>query len=126
MKKKKITPYVYPIELLKVRDGDTIEANVWLGFDVFTKRAFRFARLDAKEKGTPLGQEITKEVTRLLTSAKEITIISTKYEKYGRCLAEVFIDGVNLNDHMLKTGLAIPYNGEKNENLKKERQQTEG
>jgi endonuclease YncB( thermonuclease family) len=32
-----------------------------------------------------------------------------RYDKYGRALAEVFIDGINLQDAMMGAGLATYY-----------------
>ena len=44
--------YTYNIELLRVVDGDTIDAKIDLGFDVFVKKRVRFLGVDTPESRT--------------------------------------------------------------------------
>jgi len=44
--------YIYNIELLRVVDGDTIDAKIDLGFDVSVKKRVRFLGVNAPESHT--------------------------------------------------------------------------
>ena len=44
-----------------------------------------------------------------MAAGAEIIIHSVKLEKYGRALAELYIDGVNINDELVEKGYAKPY-----------------
>ena len=44
--------YTYNIELLRVVDGDTIDAKIDLGFDVSVKKRVRFLGVDTPESRT--------------------------------------------------------------------------
>ena len=46
-----------------------------------------------------------------LKQAHVIQIRHTARDKYFRVLAEIVADGVELNDLLVKRGLAVPYNG---------------
>jgi endonuclease YncB( thermonuclease family) len=42
---------------------------------------------------------------------KNVTLENVSLEKYGRLLADVYCDGVNMNNWMLENKFAIPYDG---------------
>jgi micrococcal nuclease len=46
---KKLDPWVYNARLIRVVDGDTIDANIDLGFDVSVKKRIRFMGVNAPE-----------------------------------------------------------------------------
>ena len=93
---------------IRVIDGDTIEAEVDLGFRVFKKDIFRLKGIQAPEKDKESTDFLTKAV-----SCASVVLESHKPEKYGRWLAVVYADGVNVNQALVDMGLAIPYNGGK-------------
>lgn len=95
-------------------DGDTIKFDVDLGFSVHLNVTVRLSRVDTPElRGT---DAVTKElaykakdrVANILSNATSIFIITEKDKtgKYGRYIAEVEVDGVNLSDLLLEEGLA--------------------
>ena len=43
--------YTYNIQLIRVIDGDTIDANIDLGFDVSVKKRIRFIGIRKKLEG---------------------------------------------------------------------------
>lgn len=104
--------YRYRTSNIRVIDGDTIEATVDLGFYTSQKLRFRLARLNAFEMHSSSPDERTLAIqakTFLFHAldAQSVVIESHKTEKYGRWLAEVFInDGQNVNDLLLASGLA--------------------
>ena len=117
--------YVYRIKsITKVVDGDTIDANIDLGFDIsFTKR-IRLAGIDSPESRTTnlkekaLGLESKEWLKKSLEGAKDIIIKTEKpdsTEKYGRIIGHLFINGqeTSLNNQMIDEGYALAYEGGK-------------
>jgi len=110
--------YEYRAIVEQVVDGDTIKVKVDLGFDVWIVETLRFARINAYE--TKLGTKTTAKeknlglqgkdfLTNLLPTGTMIQIKTQKdnKEKYGRYLAEVFSNGINVNDLMVSKSFAI-------------------
>ena len=100
--------YKYNARNIRVIDGDTIEAEIYLGFRVFRKDIFRLAGINAPEHD--------KQSTDFLNAAiegKTIVLESHKAEKYGRWLATVYADGININQAVVNAGHAVPYSGGK-------------
>jgi micrococcal nuclease len=117
--------YVYRIKsITKVVDGDTIDANIDLGFDIsFTKR-IRLAGIDSPESRTTnlkekaLGLETKEWLKKTLEDAKDILIKTEKpdsTEKYGRIIGHLFINDqeTSLNNQMIDEGYALAYEGGK-------------
>lgn len=96
-----------------VKDGDTIGVTGANGVTM----DFRFNGLDAQEtaktkdgKTTP-GQKYSEEakafITESLKNGKvDIKMASNKPDKYGRHLADVYVNGESLNEALLRKGLA--------------------
>lgn len=116
MKKKKITPdlYVYKAFIRKVIDGDSVRADIDLGFGVIlSNQSVRLIRIDAPEirgKERPEGLK-SKEALKKRVEGKWIYIKSSKDKKgkYGRWLAELWDDDTCINDWLISEGLAKPY-----------------
>jgi len=105
--------YVYKAIVIKVIDGDTIDLNVDLGFNLYMKDRFRFARINAPEKygqNKILGQAALEFVKKLCPIGSSIMVKTEKEKgKYGRWIAEIYVNDENLNDLMVKEGHAIYY-----------------
>jgi micrococcal nuclease len=102
----------YKVKPLSVRDGDTFTGDVDLGFNIRIAMTFRLEGLNTpevvgKEKAAGLVSRAFLEDK--INSAKEVLVKTKKKEKYGRYLATVFCDGVNVNEQLIKEGLAVPY-----------------
>ena len=118
-------PYVYRIKsITKVVDGDTIDANIDLGFDISLTKRIRLAGIDSPESRTTnlkekaLGLESKEWLKKSLEDAKDILIKTEKpdsTEKYGRIIGHLFINGqeTSLNNQMIDEGYALPYDGGK-------------
>lgn len=115
--------YEYRVnKLLDVIDGDTIDVQIDLGFDVsFTSRV-RLNGIDTPESRTTdlnekkYGLEAKEWLKHRLAVAKTIVIRTEKpdsSEKYGRILGTLFIDGeaTSINDQLIKGGYAWAYDG---------------
>jgi micrococcal nuclease len=100
--------YKYNARNIRVIDGDTIEAEIDLGFRVFRKDIFRLAGIQAPEH-----DKASTDFLRSSLEEKTVILESRRSEKYGRWLAIVYADGVNVNQAMIDIGLAIAYNGGK-------------
>jgi micrococcal nuclease len=63
-----------------------------------------------REPGQPFSQQTTKYLASLVLN-KTITIREFGKDRYGRTLAEVYLEGRNINLEMVKAGLAKVYRG---------------
>ncbi|QOV22805.1 thermonuclease family protein [Anabaenopsis elenkinii] len=114
-------PYVYKIRSVhKVVDGDTIDADIDLGFNISLTKRIRLADVDTPECRTSntyekkLGLEVKQWLQKNLDGKKEILIkteLPDSTEKYGRILGRLYVDGVCLNDRMIEEGYAWKYDG---------------
>jgi micrococcal nuclease len=116
-------PYIYRIKsVTKVVDGDTIDADIDLGFDISLTKRIRFAGIDTPESRTTnlkekaLGLESKEWLKKTLEGAKDIIIKTEKpnsTEKFGRIIGHLFINGqeTSLNTQMIDEGYALAYDG---------------
>jgi micrococcal nuclease len=120
--------YIYRCKLDRVIDGDTVDAMIDVGFDIWIKRRIRFKGMNAWESRTrnlnekALGLAAKKRLIELLTEVSSkpnfFRIKSYGEGKYGRVLAELFImdnDGnvININETLIAEGHAHEYDGGK-------------
>ena len=108
--------YEYKAKLIRVIDGDTIDAMFDLGFSTWTKKRVRLYGIDAPASRTKnleekrQGQSATKRLQELLASTNgELIIHSHGIGKYGRCLGTLFIGECNINQQLLLEGHAKEY-----------------
>ena len=116
-------PYIYRIKsVLKVVDGDTIDADIDLGFDISLTKRIRLAAVDTPESRTAdpkekkYGLESKDWLKHRLEFAKDIIIkteLPDSTEKYGRIIGHLFINGeaTSLNNQMIAEGYAWEYDG---------------
>ena len=120
--------YNYKISVLKVVDGDTIDAELDLGFDIKVKKRIRFMGINAPESRTrdleekARGLAAKDRVKQILENCENITVQSHGVGKYGRCLGELFVDKVDgqekltresVNELLINEGHAVEYHGGK-------------
>jgi micrococcal nuclease len=115
--------YEYRVKkVLKVVDGDTIDVDIDLGFNVSYTQRVRLAGIDTPESRTTdlrekaLGLEVKEYLKSLLDSTDDIVIQTEKpdsSEKYGRILGWLFIDDeeTSINEKMINDGYAWEYDG---------------
>jgi len=113
----------YVKKVSKIVDGDTIDVDIDLGFDISFSSRVRLAGIDTPESRTTdkmekaLGLEAKGYLKHEIESAKKVVIKTEKMdssEKYGRILGWVFLDDstVSLNEKMIADGYAWGYLGE--------------
>ena len=117
-------PYIYRIKQVgRVVDGDTIDADIDLGFDISLTKRIRLAGIDTPESRTKdlaekeLGLDAKNWLKHRLEEAKDIIIrtqLPDSTEKYGRIIGQLYINGedVSLNQQMITEGYAREYFGE--------------
>jgi micrococcal nuclease len=103
--------YTYQAELVRVIDGDTVVLDIDLGFSLWRRDdSYRLARINAPEMKTAEGPPARTHLVSLLAqSAGPLLVTTTKADKYGRWLAEIYVNGKNMNDQMVADGFAVPY-----------------
>ena len=82
--------YTYKALVERVIDGDTLRVKVDLGFDCWTRQYLRLRGLDAPELDTPEGQAAKRFVERELAGVPFLILHSSRPDKYGRYLADIF------------------------------------
>lgn len=68
----------------------------------------RLAGIDAPEKAMPYGG-LAKKMLIQLVAAGEVTVLTTKTDRYGRAVAKVFTNEGDVNLALIKQGLAWHY-----------------
>lgn len=104
--------YSYKAVVKKVIDGDTIKADIDLGFHLWLKRVrIRLAGIDAPSIKIEEGKVTKDRLIELLTEESTIIIEVEKIEsdKYGRVLAIVWKENLNVNEWLVKEGYATEY-----------------
>ena len=118
---KDTIPFVFPLtfgKVLKVYDGDTITIASKLPYDKSPCYRFsvRLAGIDSAEiKGKTQAEKdlaiLARDALADLIIGKVIRLENVKNEKYGRVLADVYLDELNVNNWMLERGFAVKYDG---------------
>jgi micrococcal nuclease len=126
--------YYYKLSNIRVVDGDTIDADIDLGFKVYTRQRIRLHRINTPE--TRLQSKIknledriheknlglkAKAFLKNICRNHDIYMHSVGSGKYGRVLGELFFNKPNelglyeeytcINDLLLSEGHARPYEG---------------
>jgi len=116
--------YEYRVKkVLKIVDGDTIDVDIDLGFNISYYQRVRLAGIDTPESRTTdkkektLGLEVKDRLKKAVDAATKIVIKTEKpdsSEKYGRILGWVFLDDnkVSINQTLIDEGYAWGYMGE--------------
>tara|TARA_Y100001937_G_scaffold70708_1_gene96247 strand:- start:271 stop:690 length:420 start_codon:yes stop_codon:yes gene_type:complete len=121
--------YEYACKVKRVVDGDTVDVVLDLGFDVSYSCRVRLYGIDTPESRTRNKDEKArgKMAGSFLKEAiedGEKVVIQTKLKdskgKYGRVLGDVVVDGVNINELMVKCHLAVAYHGQSKKDVEAE------
>jgi len=110
-------------QITKIVDGDTIDVDIDLGFNISYSQRLRLAGIDTPESRTTdklektLGLESKEYLKYKLKDAKDVVVKTEKpdsSEKYGRILGWVYLDGStkSINEQMIEDGYAWGYMGE--------------
>ena len=120
--------YIYRGKLERVVDGDTIDALIDVGFDIWIKKRIRYKGIDTWESRTRDLAEKAKGLEAKARNKELLMEVSSKsgyfrmrsygVGKYGRVLAEIFIEDSegkqhNINETLISEGHAYVYEGGK-------------
>ena len=112
--------YIYKAKCLRVVDGDTVDAQIDLGFDTHKVIRIRLVGVNAAESHTRdleekarglAAKQFVKDI--LKKHNNEFILHSQGVGKYGRCLGEIFLGDVKLNELLITEGHAVEYFGGK-------------
>lgn len=111
--------YLYRAVVVRVVDGDTIDADIDLGFYIWIKRQrIRLLGIDAPEvRGESKAEGIAAtEHLKSLIDGETIILRTVKGEdggdrddSFGRWLGTIYHGGIDVNAEMIRSGHAIPY-----------------
>jgi micrococcal nuclease len=110
--------FVFPIQnghVVKVYDGDTITVAAKMPYS-FESPMYRFSvrllGIDTAEiKTKSAAAKLAKEKLQDLVLHKNVVLKNVQNEKYGRILADVYLDELHVNQWMIDQNLAVPYDG---------------
>ena len=120
--------YIYKGKLERVVDGDTIDALIDVGFDIWIKKRIRYKGIDTWESRTRDLAEKAKGLEAKARNKELLMEVSSKsgyfrlkshgVGKYGRVLGEIFIEDAegkqyNINETLISEGHAYIYEGGK-------------
>ena len=118
---KNTIPFVPPItegKVIKVYDGDTFTIASKLPYDLSPIYRFsvRLNGIDAPEMKCKTNVEKlhavkSRDALSSMILNKKVKLTNIKTEKYGRILADVYLDGTHINQWMLDNKHAVQYNG---------------
>lgn len=108
----------YNAKLLRIVDGDTIDAEIEVGFDIYVRKRIRLWGINAPETRSrdkaevQSGKEATRRLEAILAlSGGEFELISHGDGKFGRCLGEIFVKEhkESVNQLLINEGLVKKY-----------------
>ena len=114
-------PFIPPIEsgqVIKVYDGDTITIATKLPYK--DSPLYRFpirlkgidtAEIKSKNENEKKHAKLAKDALSELILHKNVIIKNIENEKYGRILADVYLEELCLNEWMIEKGYAVKYDG---------------
>ena len=111
--------FEYSAEVLRIVDGDTLDAEIDIGFDVFVKKRIRLFGIDTWESRTrdleekKKGQAAKTRLQELLEeTGNKFLLQSHELGKYGRVLGSIILDDdTDACDILVEEGHAYSYDG---------------
>ena len=121
--------YNYNAKCTRVVDGDTIDAEIDLGFDIKVTKRIRLGGINAPESRTrnkvekKLGLAAKERLKEIMDGAANcFELESSEIGKFGRVIGKLHIDKIAgkdvitkvcVNDCLVKEGYAVEYDGGK-------------
>lgn len=91
-------------KVVSVTDGDTITVLD----QSKTQHKIRLSGIDAPERGMPFGKK-SKEHLSELVAGKQVTVETTKLDRYKRSVGKVLVEGLDANLAQVEAGFAWHY-----------------
>ena len=119
--------YEYKCEVKRIVDGDTVDVVIDLGFSIHFSTRVRLYGIDTPESRTRNKDEkvrglLSKDYLKewLDQGGVVIRTYRDKRGKFGRVLGEMVVGGRNINLLMVDENLAVKYEGQSKDDIKKE------
>jgi len=121
--------YEYGCQVTRVVDGDTIDVDLDLGFDIIYKCRVRLYGIDTPESRTRnkdekvRGKLASKFLQDAINNGNHVilrTQLKDSKGKFGRVLASVIVDGIDINQSMVTNHMAVRYEGQSKKNIQLE------
>ena len=119
--------YEYNCKIVRIIDGDTVDVDIDLGFDVcLKKQRIRLFGVDTPESRTRDLVEkkfgiLAKNFVSLHLPIGSNQVLRTRLDdsrgKFGRILGEVVVEDSTLNKLLVATNNAVPYSGQSKEDI---------
>lgn len=112
-----VSVYTYNAKIVRVIDGDTVVADIDLGFRTWLHgEHLRLYGIDAPERGSDSFAAATDALAQRI-EGQTVYICTTKAKRsdseatgsFGRYLVTIYSGGKNVNDWLLRSGLAKNY-----------------
>ena len=105
--------FTYPARVRRVVDGDTLVIGLEIAPAIWLEEKLRLRGLDCPEMSTAAGKAAKRFVEGLIATTVDITIVTSKVDKYDRYLADVYLrrksgEEIFLNQALLEHGHAVP------------------
>jgi endonuclease YncB( thermonuclease family) len=97
--------------ILRAIDGDTYDLGLLRDGTPFCLR-IRLLGIDTYEKNTPMGFRCT-EFVKSTFEGKDVIYYLYEADKYGRVLADIYINGICISQDLIARGFGVPYDGGK-------------
>ena len=121
--------YEYNCKIDRVVDGDTVDVDIDLGFDVWMlKHRIRLYGVDTPESRTRDAEEkvfgnLAKNFVQVRLPVGSNQVLRTKLDgkgKFGRILGEFVIGETTLNSLLIESNNAVKYHGQSKDDIEKE------
>ncbi|MFW2541594.1 thermonuclease family protein [Primorskyibacter sp. 2E107] len=109
--------YTYRADIVRVIDGDTVVADIDLGFDVWKRNEhLRLYEIQAPERGSE-GAHAATEALRARVEGRSLFICTHKMRRkdreatgsFGRYLVTIYQAEENVNEWLVTQGFAVRY-----------------
>lgn len=125
--------YEYSVIINRIVDGDTVDVDIDLGFDIWIRdQRIRLKGIDAPESRT---RDPIEKIYGLAAKTKLIALLSPDFGynkgilrvasvsskgKYGRILGDFIVkDGESVVDILISEHYGVPYHGQAKEDIEK-------
>ena len=112
--------FKYNAKVIRVVDGDTVDAMIDLGFDTWKKVRIRLVGINAPESRTrdleekKRGLAAKARLKELLEEGENKFILESQgVGKYGRCLGVIHLNDATAQSILINEGHGVPYFGGK-------------
>lgn len=104
-----VTPtYRYACSKARVKDGDTYEMTLDLGFHASIRVPVRIRGFDTPELPTPEGIRATGAAANILETPNAVIVVETYKDQrsFERWIADVYVNGENIGELLVNQGFA--------------------